>query len=135
DRDPGRIVAAIFEAMQPLHQDRRGVAFSDIANDAAHFWIPSTVDHASKLPFAVLGRAKPPALELRGKANKDLAVRQTLALQGAMAPRYELFRPLVEKRQHLFAEPGRLRTAQSSRAPQVGNEILELGRLRHRWNV
>src|SRR5215469_12703845 len=63
------------------------------------FWIPSTVDHASKLPFAVLGRAKPPALELRGKATKDLAVRQTLALQGAMAPRYELFRPLVEKRQ------------------------------------
>ena len=36
DRDPGRIVAAIFEPVQPLHQDRRCVAFADIADDAAH---------------------------------------------------------------------------------------------------
>ena len=40
DRNPGRIVAAIFEAVQPLHQDRGGVAFADIANDAAHFGYP-----------------------------------------------------------------------------------------------
>jgi hypothetical protein len=32
----GRIIAAIFEQTQPLHQDRRRVAFADISDDAAH---------------------------------------------------------------------------------------------------
>ena len=36
DRDSGRVVAAIFEPVQPLHQDRRRVALADIADDAAH---------------------------------------------------------------------------------------------------
>jgi hypothetical protein len=40
DRDPGGIVAAIFEPVQPLHQDRRCVAFADIADDAAHLGSP-----------------------------------------------------------------------------------------------
>src|SRR6516225_1832653 len=73
--------------------------------------LSSAVDHASDLSLAVGRRAKPPALELGREPREDLAVREALAPQRAMAPSYELLRPLVEKRQHLVDEPGRLGAA------------------------
>src|SRR6266446_281532 len=91
----------------------------------------SAVDHAPELAFAVVRRAKAPARELGRKAREDFAVRQTLALQGAMAAAHELLRPLVEKRQHLVDQPRRLAAAQPRRANQIGYEVLELARLRH----
>ena len=36
ERDPGRVVAAIFEAFEALDQDRAGLARSRVADDAAH---------------------------------------------------------------------------------------------------
>ena len=36
DSNARRVVAAIFEPVQALHQDRRRVALADIADDAAH---------------------------------------------------------------------------------------------------
>ncbi len=40
DGDAGRIIAAIFEPMQSLDQDRRRVALADVTDDAAHGWSP-----------------------------------------------------------------------------------------------
>src|SRR6516162_3744437 len=95
------------------------------------FGFPSAVDHASELALAVSRGAKAPALEFGGQTEEDLAVWQTLALQCAMAPGHELFRPLVEKCQHLIDEPGRLGMAQPRRAHQIGDEVCELGQARH----
>ena len=36
DGDARRIVAAIFQPAQPVHDDLGGVARADVANDAAH---------------------------------------------------------------------------------------------------
>src|SRR6266436_68415 len=91
----------------------------------------SAVDHAPELALAVGRRAKPPARELGRKASENLAVREPLALQSAMAAAYELLGPLVEERQHLVDQPDRLGLAQPRRAHQVGYEVLELARLRH----
>src|SRR6516162_5416572 len=95
------------------------------------FGFPSAVDHASELALAVSRGAKAPALELGGQTEEDLAVWQTLALQCAMAPGHELFRPFVEKRQHLVDEACRFGMAQPSRAHQIDDEVLKLGQLRH----
>ena len=36
DRDPGRVVAAIFQSFQPFEQDRGDIALGHRADDAAH---------------------------------------------------------------------------------------------------
>ena len=43
-----------------------------------------------------------------------------------MAPRHKLFRPLVEKRQHLVDKPSRLGGAEPCRAHQIVDEVFEL---------
>ena len=37
--DPGRVVAAVFEAAQALHEDRAGLARPRVADDSAHSWL------------------------------------------------------------------------------------------------
>ena len=41
DGDAGRIVAAIFQAVEPGHQDGGSLALADVADDAAHGEVPS----------------------------------------------------------------------------------------------
>ena len=75
DRDPGRIVAAIFEPMQPFDQDRRRVAPADVTDDATHARVSSAIDDPAQLPLAVGRRAKPPMPQLRHQPRKDFGVR------------------------------------------------------------
>ena len=36
DRDPGRVVAAVFELAQPVDDDGHDLFVADVSNDAAH---------------------------------------------------------------------------------------------------
>ena len=36
DGDAGGIIAAVFEALEPLEDNGRGLLFADVADDAAH---------------------------------------------------------------------------------------------------
>src|SRR5437016_259977 len=46
DRDPRRVVAAVFEPLQALHQDRGGFAIAQVADDSAHFFTSSRTPRA-----------------------------------------------------------------------------------------
>src|SRR5262249_17221890 len=59
--DAGRVIAAVFEPMQALHEDRRRVALADVSDDAAHAGIVSSaVDEPSDLPLGERRRAEAP---------------------------------------------------------------------------
>ena len=48
--DAGGVVAAVFEAAQPLHQDRDDVALSDGSDDAAHLKVSGGIQGGASLP-------------------------------------------------------------------------------------
>src|SRR5205823_861541 len=40
DRDPGAVIAAVLEALEPVEQDRQGIASAGITDDPAHLQDP-----------------------------------------------------------------------------------------------
>ncbi len=67
-RDPGRIVAPVFQALQPFQQDRRGFFLADNSDDAAHRRLVLIV-------FLGLLFACPPGIEAVGPALDFFLVR------------------------------------------------------------
>src|SRR6185503_13623058 len=78
DGDARRVVAAILQPVQPLEQDRRGLALADVTDDSAHDDVLA-VDDAAQLPPGVSRRSKTPTADLLFEPREDRRVRQALA--------------------------------------------------------
>ena len=98
--DARGVVAAVFEPMQSLDQDRRRVALADIADDSAHDAALSAVDDSADLPLGVGRRAKAALAELASRAaSKISSFDRALRLQRQVSP--------ADEGLGCFAEEGR----------------------------
>ena len=60
DRDPGRVIAAIFQSFQPFEQDRGDIALGHRADDAAHQDRSRAAVQAGRALIAAAGCGKGP---------------------------------------------------------------------------
>src|SRR5262245_12409724 len=107
DRDPGRIVAAVLEAMQPGEQDGDGVLAPDVADDATHARTPfSAVDQPADLTLAERRRGKASRPHLGRDTLEDRVVLQLLGAQLAVAAGDVLLDRFRVVRHHLLDQAG-----------------------------